>query len=275
NPERLTNATYLYTILTITAIACVYPILWVIMASFNPGTSLFSATLIPDRLTTAHYFNLFVEREFGLWYRNTLNIAFWTMILAVALVIPTAYALSQFRFKGRRLSLMSMLVLQMFPSFMFMIAIYLLLLQLRLLDTHIGLILVYAGGAIPFGSWLLTGSFDGIPRSLAEAAKIDGASNATVFTKIMLPLSSPIITFVALSNFIAPWMDFILARLVLRSSGRKTLAIGLFEMVTGYAHTEFTMFAAGSVMVAIPITILFIFLQRYIVQGLTEGASKI
>ncbi|GFP33809.1 arabinogalactan oligomer / maltooligosaccharide transport system permease protein, partial [Candidatus Hakubella thermalkaliphila] len=201
--SRLTRL-FIYTILTITAIACVYPILWVIMASFNPGTSLFSATLIPDRLTTAHYFNLFVEREFGLWYRNTLNIAFWTMILAVALVIPTAYALSQFRFKGRRLSLMSMLVLQMFPSFMSMIAIYLLLLQLRLLDTHIGLILVYAGGAIPFGSWLVKGYFDGIPRSLAEAAKIDGASNATVFTKIMLPLSSPIITFVALSNFIAP-----------------------------------------------------------------------
>jgi len=272
--SRLTRFA-IYLILVVTGIFCVYPILWVIMASLNPGTSLFSATLIPERLTVIHYVNLFTKHNFGLWYKNTMNIAFWTMLASVVLVMPTAYALSQFRFKGRKSMLMTMLVLQMFPGFMSMIAIFLLLLQLRLLDTHIGLILVYAGGSIPFGTWLVKGFFDGLPRSLFEAAKIDGASNTTVFAKIMLPLSTPIVTFIALTNFIAPWMDFILARLVLRSEERKTLAIGLFEMVTGHMHTEFTMFAAGSVMVAVPITILFVFLQKYIVSGLTEGASKI
>lgn len=265
---------FLYVLLTAIAISSLYPIIWIVMSSFNPGSALYSSKLIPERLTFAHYSELFVKKDFGLWYMNTLKIAFFTMLLAVVLVIITAYALSQFRFKGRRFSLMTMLILQAFPGFMTMIAIYLLLLQLNLLDTHLGLILVYAGGAIPGGSWLVKGYFDGIPRSLPEAAKIDGASSGTIFLKVMMPMSVPIMTFIALSNFIAPWMDFILARLVLRSADKKTLAIGLYEMVSGRMNTEFTMFAAGAVMVAVPITILFVFLQRYMIQGLAEGASK-
>lgn len=265
---------FLHIVLAVTAILSIYPIIWIIMSSLNPGSALFSSTLIPKKLTFSHYEELFIKKDFGLWYMNTLKIAFFTMLLSVVLVIVTAYALSQFRFKGRRFGLMTMLVLQAFPGFMTMIAIYLLLLQINLLNTHLGLILVYSGGAIPGGAWLVKGYFDSIPRSLPEAAKIDGASNMAIFIKVMIPLSLPILTFVALSNFIAPWMDFILARLVLRSADKKTLAIGLFEMVSGRMNTEFTMFAAGAVMVAIPITLLFMFLQRFIIQGLTEGASK-
>lgn len=265
---------FLHIVLAVTAVFSIYPIIWIIMSSFNPGSALFSSTLIPKKITFNHYTELFIKKDFGLWYMNTLKIAFFTMLLSLVLVIITAYALSQFRFKGRRFGLMSMLVLQAFPGFMTMIAIYLLLLQINLLNTHLGLILVYSGGAIPGGAWLVKGYFDSVPRSLPEAAKIDGASNMTIFIKVMIPLSMPILTFVALSNFIAPWMDFILARLVLRSADKKTLAIGLFEMVSGRMNTEFTMFAAGAVMVAIPITLLFILLQRFIIQGLTEGASK-
>lgn len=265
---------FLHTVLSITALLSIYPIIWIVMSSFNSGTALFSSTLIPKSLTLVHYSDLFIKKDFGLWYMNTLKIAFFTMLISVVLVIATAYALSQFRFRGRRFGLMSMLILQAFPGFMTMIAIYLLLLQMNLLDTHLGLILVYSGGAIPGGAWLVKGYFDSIPRSLPEAAKMDGASNITIFVKVMIPLSAPILTFIALSNFIAPWMDFILARLVLRSANKKTLAIGLFEMVSGRMNTEFTLFAAGAVMVAVPITILFIFLQRYIIEGLTEGASK-
>lgn len=264
----------IYIVLVMGTITSVYPILWIILSSFNPGTALYSSTLIPKKLTLDHYTELFVKKDFGLWYMNTLKIAFFSMLLAVVLVIITAYALSQFRFRGRRFGLMTMLVLQAFPGFMTMIAIYLLLLQINLLNTHLGLILVYAGGAIPGGAWLVKGYFDSVPRSLPEAAKIDGASNMTVFLRVMVPLSVPILTFVALSNFITPWMDFILARLVLRSADKKTLAIGLYEMVTGRMNTEFTMFAAGAVLVALPITILFVLLQRYIIEGLTEGASK-
>jgi len=260
--------------LIICAVFSTYPIIWIVMSSLNPGNALYSSAIIPERITGIHYKELFTETDFGIWYINTLKIAFFTMVLSIGFVVITAYALSQFRFRGRRLTLMTMLVLQAFPTFMSMIAVYLLLFQIRMLDTHFGLILVYTAGAIPYGAWLVKGYFDSIPRSLPEAAKIDGATNMKVFVKVMLPLSTPIITFIALTNFMAPWMDFILARLVLRTAPKKTLAIGLFEMVTERTNTEFTMFAAGSVMVAIPITILFVILQRYVIQGIAEGACK-
>lgn len=263
-----------YIILISTAIFVLYPVVWVITGSLNPGDSLFSTRLIPESFSFRHYTYLFTETNYLLWYKNTLKIAFWNMIISTILVVSAAYAFSRFRFPGRRQGLMAMLVLQMFPGFMGMIAIYILLLQLELLDNHWGLILVYAGGSIPFGAWLVKGYFDGLPRSLEEAAKIDGASHVKIFYKIMLPLSKPILVFVAVNNFIGPWMDFIFARLVLRTGSKKTLAVGLFEMVTGRGNTEFTTFAAGAVLVAIPITILFFIFQDHLVEGLKAGANK-
>ncbi|MCE4049965.1 sugar ABC transporter permease [Bacillus sp. Au-Bac7] len=265
---------FTYTILIITAIFVLYPVIWIITGSLNPGDSLFSTSLIPDSLSLKHYVYLFNETDYLNWYKNTLKIAFWNMILSTFLVVTAAYAFSRFRFPGRKQGLMTMLVLQMFPGFMGMIAIYILLLQLNLLDNHWGLILVYAGGSIPFNAWLVKGYFDGMPRSLEEAAKIDGASNVKIFYKIMMPLSKPILVFVAVTNFIGPWMDFIFARLVLRSSEKKTLAIGLFEMVTGRGNSEFTTFAAGAVLVAVPITILFFIFQDQLTDGLKAGANK-
>jgi len=264
----------IYTILVITTIAVLYPVIWIITGSMNPGDSLFSTRIIPESLTFDHYIYLFKETDYLLWYKNTLKIAFWNMVLSTILVVTAAYAFSRFRFPGRRQGLMAMLVLQMFPGFMGMIAIYILLLQLNLLDNHWGLILVYAGGSIPFGAWLVKGYFDGLPRSLEEAAKIDGASHVKIFYKIMMPLSKPVLVFIAITNFIGPWMDFIFARLVLRSSENKTLAVGLFEMVTGRGNTEFTTFAAGAVLVAVPITILFFIFQDHLVEGLKAGANK-
>jgi arabinogalactan oligomer/maltooligosaccharide transport system permease protein len=265
---------FTYTILVITAIFVLYPVIWIITGSLNPGDSLFSTSLIPDSLSFKHYVYLFNETDYLNWYKNTLKIAFWNMIFSTFLVVTAAYAFSRFRFPGRKQGLMTMLVLQMFPGFMGMIAIYILLLQLNLLDNHWGLILVYAGGSIPFNAWLVKGYFDGMPRSLEEAAKIDGASNVKIFYKIMMPLSKPILVFVAVTNFIGPWMDFIFARLVLRSSEKKTLAIGLFEMVTGRGNSEFTTFAAGAVLVAVPITILFFIFQDQLTDGLKAGANK-
>lgn len=264
----------IYTILIITTIFVLYPVVWVITGSLNPGDSLFSTSLFPESLSLRHYTYLFQETDYLLWYKNTLKIAFWNMILSTFLVVTAAYAFSRFRFPGRKQGLMTMLVLQMFPGFMGMIAIYILLLQMNLLDNHWGLILVYAGGSIPFGAWLVKGYFDGLPRSLEEAAKIDGASHVTIFYKIMMPLSKPILVFIAVTNFIGPWMDFIFARLVLRSGEKKTLAIGLFEMVTGRGNSEFTTFAAGAVLVAVPITILFFIFQDQLVDGLKAGANK-
>ncbi|KKI92802.1 arabinogalactan ABC transporter permease [Bacillus sp. SA1-12] len=263
-----------YLILVMTTIVVLYPVFWVVTGSMNPGDSLFSTKLIPKSLSFKHYVYLFQETDYLLWYKNTLKIAFWNMIFSTFLVVTAAYAFSRFRFPGRKQGLMGMLILQMFPGFMGMIAIYILLLQLNLLDNHWGLILVYAGGSIPFGAWLVKGYFDGLPRSLEEAAKIDGANHIQIFYKIMMPLSRPMLVFIAVNNFIGPWMDFIFARLVLRSQENKTLAIGLFEMVTGRTNTEFTTFAAGAVLVAIPITILFFLFQNQMVEGLKAGANK-
>lgn len=274
NTAQVIKTTLIYIILVLTTFVVLYPIIFVIIGSLNPGQTLFAAKLIPKRLTLLHYDRLFVEKDYLLWYANTLKIAFFTMILSTLLIVMTAYSFSRFRFAGRRQSLMAMLVLQMFPSFMGLIAIYILLLQLNLLDSHWGLIFVYAGGSIPFGAWLCKGYFDGLPRSLEEAAKIDGATHTTIFMRIILPLSLPIVVFIAVTNFIGPWMDFILARLIIRSNDKKTLAIGLYEMVTGQQNTEFTTFAAGAVLVAVPITILFIILQRHMVEGLRAGANK-
>ncbi|SDG25008.1 carbohydrate ABC transporter membrane protein 2, CUT1 family [Fontibacillus panacisegetis] len=264
----------IYAILIITAIAVLYPVIWIILGSFNPGDTINATTYLPESLTIKHYVNLFNTTNYLIWYKNTLFVAVMNMILSTVLVVSAAYAFSRFRFPGRKQGLMVMLVLQMFPSFMGMIAIYILLLQLNLLDNLWGLILVYAGGSIPFGTWLVKGYFDGLPRSLEEAAKIDGASHTTIFVRIMMPLSVPMFTFIAVNNFIGPWMDFIFARLVILSDRNKTLAIGLFEMITGRTNNDFTTFAAGAVLVAIPITLLFLMLQKYIIEGLKAGANK-
>lgn len=264
----------IYTILIVTTIFVLYPVVWVILGSLNPGDSLYASKLVPSSLSLEHYQYLFQKTDYLIWYKNTLFIATMNMIISTFLVVTAAYAFSRFRFPGRKQGLMTMLVLQMFPSFMGMIAIYLLLLQVDLLDNHWGLILVYAGGSIPFNAWLVKGYFDGLPRSLEEAAKIDGASHTIIFFKVMMPLSRPMLVFVAVSNFIGPWMDFIFAKLVIRSDENKTLAIGLFEMITGRGNTQFTNFAAGAVLVAIPITILFMVFQKHMVEGLKAGANK-
>ncbi len=271
---NITQKLFTYALLIIIAIIVIVPLLWLVGSSLNPGASLFGSTMFPRNPTLVHFRRLFLETDYLLWYKNTLRIATANMILSVILTTITAYAFSRFRFTGRKTTLMAMLVLQMFPGFMAMTAIFVLLLQVGLLNTHLGLILVYAGGQIPFNTWLAKGYFDGIPVSLDEAAKIDGASSFTIFRKIILPLAKPIITFIALTNFVAPWMDFIFPRLILRTPDKHTLALGLFDMAVGQQATHFTVFAAGAILVAIPVTILFLFLQKHIVEGLTRGAVK-
>ncbi|MCE5169408.1 sugar ABC transporter permease [Paenibacillus profundus] len=266
--------TFSYLLLIIIAISVFYPTIWILMSSIRPGTSIYSETLIPKNPTFEHYISLFTsdQYQYGRWYLNTLKIATFNMIFGVILVVMTAYALSRFRFYGRKNLMSGMLVLGMFPGFMSMIAIYILLMQLNLLDTHMALILVYSAGA-PLGAFVVKGFFDTIPKSLEESARIDGASHWTVFRKIMLPLSKPMITYVGLTTFAGAWGDFIFARLVLRTKEKWTLAIGLWDMVNN-ASTNFTMFAAGAVLIAIPIALLYLFLQRFLVEGLTAGASK-
>ncbi|WP_168119497.1 sugar ABC transporter permease [Paenibacillus sp. HB172176] len=264
-----------YMALLILTVFAVYPVLWIVLSSLRPGAALYSDSLWPSSFTLDHYRELFTTPSFlyGRWYLNTLKIASLTMVFSTMLVTLGMYAMSRFQFKGRKTALTAMLVLGMFPSFMSLIAIYIILLQLKLLDTHTALVLVYSAGSV-LGGFIVKGFFDTIPRSLDEAARIDGASNLTVFTQIMLPLSRPILTYVALTSFTGAWVDFIFARLVLRTKENWTLAVGMWDLVNSFQNSNFTMFASGAVLIAIPITLLFVFLQRFLVQGLTSGASK-
>ncbi|UKS26955.1 sugar ABC transporter permease [Paenibacillus sp. HWE-109] len=264
----------IYMVFAVLLIAVIYPILWVIGTSLNPGNALLVSTMIPDEPTIAHYIDLIKNTDFVLWYQNTIKIAISNAIVSTALVAATAYAFSRFRFKGRKQGLMTLLILQMFPGFLSVMAIFVLLLQTKLLDTHLGLILIYAGGSISMGTWVMKGHFDTIPRSLEEAAFIDGASNMNVFFKIIFPLSLPAITFVALNSFITPFMDFILPQIVLRSSEKMTLAQGLYNMVANETNSSFTLFASGAVLVALPITLLYMYFQKYLINGITTGADK-
>lgn len=266
--------TGIYMVFAVLLIAVIYPIIWVIGTSLNPGDALLVSKMIPDEPTIAHYLDLIRNTDFVLWYQNTIKIAISNAVVSTTLVAATAYAFSRFRFKGRKQGLMTLLVLQMFPGFLSVMAIFVLLLQTKLLDTHLGLILIYAGGSISMGTWVMKGHFDTIPKSLEEAAFIDGASNTDVFFKIIFPLSLPAITFVALNSFITPFMDFILPQIVLRSSAKMTLAQGLYNMVANETNSSFTLFAAGAVLVALPITVLYMYFQKYLINGITTGADK-
>lgn len=265
-----------YIILIALSIAALYPALWILLASFRPGKSLYSKTFIPEQFTLSHYRELFTSPSymFGTWYANTLKIAVFSMLIGVVLTLLTSYAVSRFRFKARKTALSTVLILGMFPGFMSMIAIYMPLKEFNLLDTHIALIIVYAAGAPLGGTFIAKGFLDTIPRSLDEAARIDGASNFGIFMRIILPLSRPMITYMALTQFVGPWVDFIFARLILRTKENWTVAVGMWDMVNTNQNTNFTLFSAGAVLISIPIMILFVFLQRLLVDGLTAGASK-
>lgn len=250
------------------------PVFWIVMSSFNKGTGLTSSTLIPRELTIDNYVRLFKETNYKLWFLNTLKIALMNTVLSVFLIMLTSWIMSRFSFKGKKVSLMSILLLSMFPSFLSMTAIYTLFLIIGLVGKPISLVLIYAAGAIPYNTWLVKGYLDGIPRAIDEAAYIDGCGKLQSFFKIILPVSKPIITYCAVSQFMLPWMDYILPNILLSKDKNKTLAVGLFTMITGKENQNFTMFAAGAVFIAVPITIMFVIFQKYLVQGIAAGANK-
>ena len=196
------------------------------------------------------------------------------MIFSTLITTLTAYVFSRFRFKGKRRILMSIMVLQMFPTFMSMTAIYILFQNFGLLNSHYGLLLTYVAGQIPYNVWLMKGYMSGISTTLDEAAMIDGATKLQVFYKIILPLAIPMITFLAVSTFMQPWMDYVLPRLLISTETKKTLAVGIYDLINGDTNNNYTMFAAGSILVAVPISALYIALQKYLIYGITAGSTK-
>lgn len=265
-----------YLVILLGVVFVLFPVVWTFSSSLNPGTSLFSSdmSIIPKEVTLKHYRDLFAETNFSLWYRNTLKVATATSMATVLLVTFTAYAFSRLKFYGRKVGLVAMLALQLFPGIMNMVANYVLLSLVGLLDTHLGLIIIYASGAIPYNTWLMKGYMDGISRSLEEAAIIDGASSWTIMWKIIFPLVLPMVSVIGIFSFVAPFGDFLFARLVLTTPQNWTLAVGLRDFISGRYGQRYTQFAAGSLLAALPITILYLSLQSLLIGGLTRGSVK-
>lgn len=208
------------------------------------------------------------------WYLNTLLIACMNTILTVIICTTAGYIFSRFQFTGKKQIMSGMIILQMFPSFIGMVATYAILNKLNALDTLWGLVLVYASGSIPFNSQLMKGYFDTMPKDIAEAAYIDGASPLVAYVRVILPAAKPQIVFLTLTSFTGPWMDYIFPRMVLRSDNMKTLAVGLYEMISGRSNDNFTMFAAGAILVAVPFAILFLAGQKSLLQSLAGTSGK-
>ncbi len=252
-----------------------YPLVYVVSAAFSPGSSIASLNIIPfgDGFTVRHFTRLFSETAYLQWFRNTLIIAVSTSAATVIVASLSAYVFSRFRFVFKKPMMMSLLILQIFPSFVGMVAIYIILLRISGLDTLWGLVLVYVAGNVPYNTWLVKNYLDTVSRSLDEAARIEGANHFRIFVSVIMPVAKPIITFLGITSFTAPWMDFIFPKMVLRSVEKQTLALGLFGFVSDKKN-EFTMFAAGSLMVAVPFVVLFILFQNVMVTSFGNAAVK-
>ncbi|MEA2003306.1 MAG: sugar ABC transporter permease [Actinomycetota bacterium] len=259
-----------------------FPAVWALSASFNPLGTLTSQKLIPDNPSLENYRLLFEEVPYRAWYVNTMVIAGGAAALQVLLSAFAAYAFSRMRFRGRRTGLLAVLLIQMFPQVLAFVPIFLMMVSIKGvfpaigLGSQAGLLLVYLGGAMGVNTWLMKGFFDTVPVELDESAKVDGATHNQVFFRIILPLVAPILAVIFLLSFIFLINDFILATAVLGQgdSSNFTLAIGLQGYVDDQFNQRWGQFAAGAILLGAPVILLFQFLQRYIVSGLTQGGVK-
>jgi len=260
----------------------VFPILWMISASLNPTGSLATQKLIPDNPGLQNYHTLLTSGEFPFWtwFGNSLKVSIITSVLSLSITTIAAYAFSRFRFRGRQAMLKAILLIQVFPGLLALVATFLMISQIGDvipffdLDTHASLILVYLGGAMGINIWLMKGYMDTIPREIDESAMLEGASDWQIFTKLILPLLRPILIVIAIINYIGTYGEFVLARILLRSNETYTLMVGLQIFAGAQFQQRWGVFAAGALMGALPIMIIYLILQDQIVGGLTQGAVK-
>lgn len=266
----------LYAILVLTAFFALFPVWYLFTASLRPGQSLFSTNLLnslwPSQITSENYAYMLYRTDFPRWVTNSLYIAILTTIATLCLATPAAYAFSRFRFPGRSNLLVLFLALQSFPGVISLVPIFYLLQGAGLLN-HAGLILAYSAGALVFNIWNMKGYFDTIPIELGEAALIDGATQTQAFIRVILPLARPVLAITAMFGFLAGWNEYIMAQTILNSSAAYTAPVGLF-ILQNDRSTPWGYFAAGSLMVSLPVMILFLALQRNLVAGLTVGGTK-
>jgi arabinogalactan oligomer/maltooligosaccharide transport system permease protein len=257
-----------------------FPIVFVVSAAVNPLGTLSSTELIPTGAGLDNFERLLRGTEFGSWFLNTLLIGTVSAAASMFISACAAYAFSRYRFRGRKVGLLSLLLVQMFPQFLAFVALYLMFTTITDYYPVVGfntpwaMILLYLGGALGVNTWLMKGFLDTVPKELDESAKVDGATHAQIFFGIILPLVAPILAVTGLLGFITAVNEFILANVFLTEQSSKTLAVGLYGLVAGERNNNFGVFCAGSLLTAIPTVALFQFLQRYIVAGLTAGAVK-
>ncbi|QDB78938.1 sugar ABC transporter permease [Georgenia sp. 311] len=268
-----------YIVALLAMLYAVWPIVYIISASLSERGTLTGSNALFTDMSTANYAQL-ADTYFWTWLGNTVFIAGVTSIGTVLMGAAAAYAFSRFRFTGRRVGLIALLIVQMFPQLLAFVAIFLLLLLLGDitpvlgLNSQIALIMVYLGGALGVNTFLMYGFFNTVPKELDEAAKIDGATHAQTYWTIILRLVVPILAVVALLSLISTFSDFLLAKLILQSESNWTVAVGLYGWVSDQLSANWGLFAAGATIAAIPIVLIFLFLQRYIVSGLTAGSVK-
>ena len=257
------------------------PILWLVVTSFGVDKGPNIYTFFPKAYTLAHYKAILSPgadsvNQFPQWFMNTFVIAIFTCIISTLFVLMVAYAMSCMRFKARKPLMNIAIILNLFPGFLSMVAVYFIMKEIGLTNSKIGMVIVYSAGS-GIGYLIAKGFFDTISKSLRESAYLEGANEFTVFWKIIIPLSKPIVVYTVINSFLAPWMDFVMASLMLNSgvSAEKTVALGLFSMVDKVNRNNyFAQFCAGGVIVSIPISILFVIMQKFYVEGITGGSVK-
>jgi arabinogalactan oligomer/maltooligosaccharide transport system permease protein len=278
---RKKNYILRHLLLFVLAVFWLIPIIWLISNSFSEFPGMNIRRFFPERLTLNNYRLLLFNSEdtvarFPIWFMNTLKIAVFTCIVSSTFVLMVSYAISRMRFRGRRALMNISVILGLFPGFLSMIAVYFILRSFGLTNNHWGLVLIYSGSS-GLGFLIAKGFFDTIPEALSESARIEGASELQIFYKIIIPLSKPIIVYTVINSFLAPWVDFIFARIILNSGIATdwTVAIGLYNMLDRTLIINyFARFCAGGVLVSIPISILFVIMQKFYVEGITSGATK-
>ncbi|MCT9000953.1 sugar ABC transporter permease [Microbacterium memoriense] len=273
------NVGWKYLLAIVVIFYAVFPLVYILSASFNPGGSLSGSNSLFRAFDLGNYQAL-SDTRYWTWYGNTLIVGVSAALGAVIMGAAAAYAFSRFRFSGRRVGLTALLIIQMFPQALAFVAIFLMLLSIGEvfpvlgLNSKISLICIYLGGALGVNTFLMYGYFNTIPQELDESAKIDGATHAQIFWRIIMPLVTPILAVVGLLAFIASFGDYIISKIVLVSEDNWTLAVGMFQWVSNQLSSNWGLFAAGAILASIPVLVLFLTLQRYIVGGLTAGSVK-
>lgn len=265
--------TYLYLISLV--IVILFPILVTVSSAFRPGNTTAFSFHFDGPWTLSNFKTLFQDTLYLRWYWNTLIVAFFTMLIQVTVITLTGYAYSRYNFFGRKKSLIFFLVVQMVPTMAALTAYFVMAWLFNALNQYWFLILIYVGGGIPMNAWLMKGYFDTVPYDLDESAKLDGFGHFRTFYQIVLPLVRPMIAVQSLWAFMGPFGDFMLAKFLLRAQENYTVAVGLQSFITNDARNpKVTLFAAGAILIAVPISVLFFFLQKNFVSGLTSGGTK-